>query len=112
MAHPGYGYSQGPPIQDPRNPFSQQAYPQGYPQTTREYDAESEMGDPYGSTARLTGANGFYDSELRGKLSVRPSCTQILPSRPRFWVRERPSQLRHLRSIPLSCVALWGSSNL
>lgn len=62
---PGFGYgAQSPPVQDPRNPFSPQAYPQGYHQPGREYgDAESDMGDPYGSTARLAGNTGFYDSE-------------------------------------------------
>jgi 1,3-beta-glucan synthase len=59
MARPGYGYGQGPPVQDPRNPFSSQAYPQA----RRDYEADSEMGDPYGSTTRLAGTTGFYDSE-------------------------------------------------
>lgn len=61
MARPGYG--QGPPVQDPRNPFSPQAYPQGYQQPKRDYDADSEIGDPYGSTTRLAGNNSFYDSK-------------------------------------------------
>lgn len=60
MARPGYGFGQGPPVQDPRNPFSPQAYPQGYPQATHDYEREE---DPYGSTTRLAGNGGFYDSE-------------------------------------------------
>lgn len=64
---PGFGYgAQSPPVQDPRNPFSPQAYPQGYHQPGREYgDADSDIGDPYSSTARLAGNNGLYDSEYR-----------------------------------------------
>jgi 1,3-beta-glucan synthase len=68
MARPGFGYGQGPPVQDPRNPFSPQAYPQAYTQERREYDADSEVGDPYGSTARLAGNSGYYDSERLGFL--------------------------------------------
>jgi hypothetical protein len=68
-ARPGYA----PP--DPRNPFTNpplpQQYPQQYQQRRRDYDAESDFSDPYGSrngsSAQLTAHShhdnhGQYDS--------------------------------------------------
>lgn len=62
-ARPGYA----PP--DPRNPFTNpplsQQYPQQYQQRGRDYDAESDFSDPYGSrngsTAQLT-TNSHHDN--------------------------------------------------
>ena len=62
-ARPGYE------LPDPRNPFAnpQQPpqFPQPYQQSRRDYDAESDMSDQYGSrngsTARLTGNSPYYD---------------------------------------------------
>jgi len=68
-ARPGYAQP------DPRNPFVNppppQQYPQIYQQRRRDYDAESDFSDPYGSrngsTAHLTGQTlhdnyGQFDS--------------------------------------------------
>ncbi len=62
-ARPGYEQP------DPRNPFvnPQQLHqhPQSYQQRRRDYDAESDMSDQYGSrngsTTRLTGNSPYYD---------------------------------------------------
>jgi 1,3-beta-glucan synthase len=62
-ARPGYAQP------DPRNPFSNppmpQQYPQQYQQRRRDYDAESDMSDPYGSrntsTTHLTANSPYYD---------------------------------------------------
>lgn len=71
MTSRGYGLPQ-----DPRNPFSnagqrppqgaqQQAPAPGIPQPRRDYDADSDAGDHYGSynssTTRLAGSPGYYD---------------------------------------------------
>ncbi len=64
-ARPGYEQP------DPRNPFAspqqlqQFPQPQPYQPRRRDYDAESDVSDPYGSrngsTARLTGGTPYYD---------------------------------------------------
>ncbi|KAI0306588.1 1-3-beta-glucan synthase [Multifurca ochricompacta] len=62
-ARPGYEQP------DPRNPFANppqpQQYPQQYQQRGRDYDAESDISDQYGSrnesTAHLTGGSPYYD---------------------------------------------------
>jgi len=63
MATPRYGQPQ-----DPRNPFAnprQQPPAQSYAQPRREYDADSDMGDHYGSvngsTTRLAGSPAYYE---------------------------------------------------
>src|ERR1700729_4334842 len=98
MAHPGYGYAQGPPVQDPRNPFTQ-----GYPQARREDDVDSEIGDPYGSTTRLAGGNGFYDGErlLNRAVRLRGIAYSTFPPRSRLWFRGWSSQLCYVHSVPL-----------
>ncbi|KAF7968270.1 hypothetical protein HWV62_31059 [Athelia sp. TMB] len=88
MARPGYGFPQGgPPVQDPRNPFSPQAYPQGYPQARTDYSNE---GDPYGSTTRLAGNNGYYDDRddvsesTHNHRSYAPSMAESHSSMPHY----------------------------
>ena len=62
-ARPGYAQP------DPRYPFANppmpQPYPQQYQQRRRDYDAESDFSDPYGSrntsTTHLTGNSTYYD---------------------------------------------------
>jgi 1,3-beta-glucan synthase len=61
------GYAQP----DPRYPFANppmpqpQQYPQQYQQRRRDYDAESDISDPFGSrntsTTHLTGNSPYYD---------------------------------------------------
>lgn len=59
------GYAQP----DPRNPFANppmpQQYPQQYQQRRRDYDAESDISDPYGSrntsTTHLTANSAYND---------------------------------------------------
>lgn len=62
-ARPGYAQP------DPRYPFANppmpQQYPQQYQQRRRDYDAESDYSDPFGSrntsTTHLTGNTPYYD---------------------------------------------------
>ena len=63
-ARPGYAQP------DPRYPFANppmpQPYPQQYQQRRRDYDAESDFSDPYGSrntsTTHLTGNSPYHDN--------------------------------------------------
>ena len=69
---------------DPRNPFlshppNPQQFPHQYQQRRRDYDAESDMSDHYGSrngsTAQLTNSSPYYDqlhSEYRSPVIPIP----------------------------------------
>ncbi|KAF8894605.1 glycosyltransferase family 48 protein [Infundibulicybe gibba] len=72
MSAPGYGLPN-----DPRNnnPFAQrqQHPPPSFPHPRHEYDADSDLGDHYGSanssTTRLAGSPGYYDQNAAGSES-------------------------------------------
>jgi hypothetical protein len=59
------GYAQPDPRLPLANPPMPQQYPQQYQQRRRDYDAESDMSDPFGSrntsTTHLTGNSPYYD---------------------------------------------------
>ena len=59
------GYAQPDPRYPFANPPMPQQYPQQYQQRRRDYDAESDMSDPFGSrntsTTHLTGNSPYYD---------------------------------------------------
>jgi hypothetical protein len=59
------GYAQPDPRYPLANPPMPQQYPQQYQQRRRDYDAESDMSDPFGSrntsTTHLTGNSPYHD---------------------------------------------------
>src|SRR6266576_4176009 len=59
------GYAQPDPRYPFPNPQMPQQYPQQYQQRRRDYDAESDISDPFGSrntsTTHLTGNSPYYD---------------------------------------------------
>ena len=78
-ARPGYAQP------DPRYPFPNppmpQPYPQQYQQRRRDYDAESDFSDPYGSrntsTTHLTGNPPYYDHAGQHDHSEYPSSALV-----------------------------------
>jgi hypothetical protein len=83
-ARPGYAQP------DPRYPFANppmpQQFPQQYQQRRRDYDAESDYSDPFGSrntsTTHLTGNSPYYDhSEYLSQLFL---CPRLLSARVPF----------------------------
>lgn len=67
MSAPGHGY--GLPSDPRNNPYSGSRQPPhpSFPQPRREYDADSDMGDHYGSanssTTRLAGSQAYYEQQ-------------------------------------------------
>jgi hypothetical protein len=86
------GYAQPDPQYPFANPPMTQQYPQQYQQRRRDYDAESDYSDPFGSrntsTTHLTGNSPYYDHASQNDHSEYRSpfffCPRLLSARVHF----------------------------
>lgn len=86
------GYAQPDPRYPFANPPMTQQYPQQYQQRRRDFDAESDYSDPFGSrntsTTHLTGNSPYYDHASQNDHSEYQSpfffCPRLLSARVHF----------------------------